>query len=94
MDATGLTMETVVTLGQQMLFTALLISLPMLGIGLIVGVTVSIFQAATQVNEQTLTIVPKLVAVALALLISLPLLLRILLDYTTNLFSSLPNYIQ
>lgn len=94
MEATGLSMETVVTLGQQMLFTALLISLPMLGIGLIVGVTVSIFQAATQVNEQTLTIVPKLVAVALALLISLPLLLRILLDYTTNLFASLPNLIQ
>lgn len=86
----GITMEEVISLGQEMLFTALVIALPMLGIGLIVGVTVSIIQAATQVNEQTLTIVPKLVSVAIALLFSLPLLLRVLLDFTTRIFSLLP----
>ncbi len=89
METSGLTMTEVVTLGQHMLTTALIIALPMLGIGLFVGVLVSIFQAATQVHEQTLTIVPKLVSVGLALMLSLPLLLRILLDFTIKMFSGL-----
>ncbi len=90
----ALTILDVITLGREMLFTALFIALPMLGIGLLVGVMVSIFQAATQIHEQTLTIVPKLVAVALALLFSLPLLIRVLLDFTVRLFESLPGLIQ
>ncbi len=90
----ALTILDVITLGREMLFTALFIALPMLGIGLLVGVMVSIFQAATQIHEQTLTIVPKLVAVALALLFSLPLLIRVLLDFTVRIFESLPKLIQ
>ena len=57
----------VINLGQQMMFNSLIISLPLLGIGLIVGVIISIFQAATQINEQTLTIVPKLLVVGITI---------------------------
>jgi flagellar biosynthetic protein FliQ len=60
----------------------------------VVGVAVSIFQAITQMQEQTLVLVPKILAVALVLLLCLPWMLQVLLTFTTNLFTNLPNYVR
>jgi flagellar biosynthetic protein FliQ len=74
--------------------TAILLSGPMLLIGLVVGILVSMFQAATQINEMTLVFVPKMLAVAVALLVFFPWMLRIISDFTQNLFANLPMYIR
>jgi flagellar biosynthetic protein FliQ len=79
-----MTPELVVDIGRNSLYTLLLVSAPMLGAGLLIGVVVSILQAVTQVNELTLTFVPKIVGVALAVVIFLPWIIRILVNYTTN----------
>jgi flagellar biosynthesis protein FliQ len=85
--------EFVIGLAGQALYTVLKISAPMLGIGLIVGLLVSIFQATTQIQEQTLAFVPKIVAVFLALLIFGPWILTTMVDFTSNLLGNLANYI-
>ena len=74
--------------------TTILLSGPMLFVGLVVGILVSMFQAATQINEMTLVFVPKMLAVALALLAFFPWMLRIISDFTQNLFVNLPMYIR
>jgi flagellar biosynthesis protein FliQ len=74
--------------------TAILLSGPMLCVGLVVGILVSMFQAATQINEMTLVFVPKMLAVAVALLVFFPWMLRIISDFTQNLFINLPMYIR
>lgn len=89
----GLSMEMVVKLGQDMMFHALLVGLPMLGVALVVGVLISIIQAATQVNEQTLTIVPKLVVVGTTLMFCMPWIISVLTEYATNLINLLPTVI-
>lgn len=70
----------------------LMISLPMLLAGLIVGLLVSIFQATTQINEMTLTFVPKIFAVILVLIFTLPWMLHTLLDYTQKIFNLIPSF--
>ncbi len=80
----------VIELGQLMMSKALLISLPLLGVGLIIGVLISIFQAATQINEQTLTIVPKLLLVGVTLMVLMPWLIQEMSDLTLRLFNELP----
>jgi flagellar biosynthetic protein FliQ len=74
--------------------TAILLSGPMLCVGLVVGILVSMFQAATQINEMTLVFVPKMLAVAVALLVFFPWMLRVISDFTENLFINLPMYIR
>ena len=73
---------------------AILLAAPMLFAGLVVGLIVSIFQAATQINEMTLVFVPKMLGVALALLFFFPWMLKIIIGYTQNLFINLPTYIR
>ncbi len=68
----------------------LLLSAPMLGFGLVTGVMVSIFQAVTSIQEMTLTFIPKIVMVFLALLLFLPWLLQSLLSFTTRIFHQIP----
>jgi flagellar biosynthetic protein FliQ len=85
--------EFVIGLAGQALYTVLKVSAPMLGIGLIVGLLVSIFQATTQIQEQTLAFVPKIIAVFLALLIFGPWILYIMIDFTSHLLGNLANYI-
>ena len=77
-------------LGRQALMTTLLIALPLLGVGLIVGVLISILQAVTQVQEMTLTFVPKIIAMALAAIILLPWFLARLSEYAVEMFSPMP----
>jgi flagellar biosynthetic protein FliQ len=74
--------------------TAILLACPMLLVGLFTGVLVSIFQAATQINEMTLVFVPKMIGVALALLVCFPWMLKLITAFTTNLFVNLPLYVR
>ena len=71
----------------------LLISAPMLGLVLLVGLAVSVFQATTSIQEQTLAFIPKIVAVFVAILIFGPWMLRLMVEYVTNVLVNLPYYI-
>ncbi len=86
-----MTPETVATIGKEAIETVLLISAPMLGFGLVVGLMVSVFQAATQIQEMTLTFVPKIVAVFIALLIFFPWMMQTMIEFTRELILSIPN---
>ncbi|MFZ2161847.1 MAG: flagellar biosynthesis protein FliQ [Sideroxyarcus sp.] len=85
-----MTPESVMTIGQQALELTLMVSAPMLLTGLIIGLIVSVFQAATQINEMTLSFIPKLVGMFVVLIITGPWMIGILLDYMTRLYSSIP----
>lgn len=76
----------VLTLFQGALSTAFVLAGPILGFGLVAGLLVSIFQAATQIHEMTLTFVPKIAAVVLCLVLLLPWMLRRLIEFTATLF--------
>lgn len=89
-----MTPEFVVTLAQEAIKITIYISLPMLGIGLVVGVLISLFQAVTQIQEMTLTFIPKIIAIFLALLVAFPWILDKMITYTTNLFLNIPQYIR
>ena len=88
-----MTAELVLGLGREAIMLVLLVAGPMLAFGLIVGLTVSIFQAVTQVHEMTLTFIPKIVAVAFALILFLPWMISIVTDFTTRLFESIPSLV-
>jgi len=85
-----MTPESVMTLGQQALELTLLLAAPALLAGLAVGLLVSVFQAATQINEMTLSFIPKLVAMLAALVIAGPWMLQLMLDYMRRLLENLP----
>ena len=72
----------------------MLVSAPMLGLGLIVGLLVSVFQATTSIQEQTLAFIPKIIAVFVAILIFGPWMLRIMVEYLTNILVNLPSYLS
>ena len=77
-------------LSRQALEVTLMVSAPMLLAGLVVGVLVSLFQAVTQIQEPTLTFIPKILAVSLALLLFLPWMLTTLVQFTRRVFEALP----
>mgnify|MGYP000908892452 CR=1 FL=1 len=81
-------------LGRDALFMVMLISAPMLGLGLLVGLLVSVFQATTQIQEQTLAFIPKIIAVFVAILVFGPWILSLLVDYTRELFVAIPQMIR
>ena len=85
--------DLVIQMAQEALRMVLIISAPMLGLGLLVGLTVSIFQATTSIQEQTLAFIPKIVAVFVAILIFGPWMLRLMVEYVTNVLVNLPYYI-
>jgi flagellar biosynthetic protein FliQ len=85
-----MTPETVVTIGRHALEITLMLAAPLLLTALAVGLIVGIFQAATQINEMTLSFIPKLLAMAAVLAITGPWMLRTLVEYTRNLFESIP----
>mgnify|MGYP001168471385 CR=1 FL=1 len=74
---------------RQGLTTVLTVSGPMLAVGMIVGLIISIFQATTQIQEQTLSFIPKILAIFLTLIIGSPWMVRVLVDFTTELFAYL-----
>lgn len=88
-----MTPELVLGIFQRAVEVILVVSLVILIPALIVGLSVSMFQAATQINEMTLSFIPKLIVTLLVLTLAGPTLLRILMDYTLELFNSIPSYI-
>lgn len=83
----------VIGIAGQAVYTVLKASAPMLLIGLAVGLVISVFQATTQIQEQTLAFIPKIVAVLLSILVFGPWILTTLVDFTANLFNNLYQYI-
>ena len=88
-----MTPETVMTIGSRALEITLLLAGPLLLVALVTGLVVGAFQAATQINEMTLSFIPKLLAMALALVIIGPWMLKTLISYTRELFESIPSLI-
>lgn len=89
-----MTPEFVIGFGRQAIELCLMMALPMLAVGLGVGVVVSIVQAATQIQEQTLTFIPKIVCMFIALLVALPWLMERMITFTREVFISIPQYVQ
>ena len=85
-----MTPQMVVSIGREALQVTLLVAAPMLAFGLLVGLVISIFQAVTQINEMTLTFVPKILAVSLALLLFLPWIINTMTDFTRHMFALIP----
>lgn len=81
---------TVIQLGREMLLLTLYLSVPIMVVGMAIGLVVSIFQAMTQIQEQTLTFVPKIIGILVAILILLPWSLELMVDYTVRLIEEMP----
>jgi flagellar biosynthetic protein FliQ len=85
--------DTVINLATTAMALAFKVSIPLLGVGLVVGLLVSIFQAVTQIQEQTLAFIPKIVALAAVLMILGPWMLNQLLAYTADLWGGIPQMV-
>lgn len=88
-----MTPETIMTMGSQAIQVSLLLGAPLLLVALVVGLIVSIFQAATQINEATLSFIPKLLAVFVTLVVAGPWMLGQMLDYMRALFNGIPQLV-
>ncbi len=86
--------STVVAIGKNAMEIALLVSMPILIISLIAGLFVSVFQAVTQIQEMTLTFIPKIIAVAVSLIFLAPWITKLMVNYTVQLYSSIPSLIK
>ena len=84
----------IINLGREVFFTAVMVASPMLIAGLIVGVTISVIQTATSIQEQTLTFIPKIVAVVVSLILFMPWMMQTLLDFSIELINNIPDYIR
>ena len=85
--------QQVLTAGQQGLYLLLMVSAPVLLTVLVVGLLVSVFQAATQINEATLSFVPKLIVMFVTLLVAGPWMITVMTDYMRRLFEAIPGMI-
>ena len=88
-----MTPETIMSMGNQAIQVSLVLAAPLLLVALVVGLVISIFQAATQINEATLSFIPKLLAVFATLVVAGPWMLAQMLDYMRQLFSSIPQLV-
>ncbi len=86
-----MTPQFVLALGREAILLTLMVSAPMLAAGLLVGLIISVLQAVTQIHEMTLTFIPKIVAVAFALLIFLSWMINLIVDFTIRLINSIPS---
>lgn len=89
-----MSIEFITSLGREALLITLIISAPLLGFALLTGVLISLFQAVTQIQEMTLTFVPKIVVILLTMIVFGPWILRILINFSIALFMNLPNYMK
>jgi flagellar biosynthetic protein FliQ len=89
-----MTPETVTTIGQQALWVTMMIAAPMLLSALAVGLLVGMFQAATQINELTMSFIPKLLVLVAALVVAGPWMLSVISSYTVQLFAQIPSLIS
>ncbi|RHW33301.1 flagellar biosynthetic protein FliQ [Neobacillus notoginsengisoli] len=88
-----MTPDSIMGLAQSSIYLTLMVLAPVLGIALVIGLTVSIFQAITQIQEQTLAFTPKIIAVFVSLLFFGPWMLTQMVDFTRNILSNLTSYI-
>ncbi len=88
-----MTPEVVMDIGRQAIEMTLLLSAPLLLAALVIGLIISVFQAATQINEQTLSFIPKLVGMLLVVLLAGPWMLQLMVDYIRRLFENIPQLI-
>jgi flagellar biosynthetic protein FliQ len=86
--------ELVLTLGQETLKTAAMLAAPMLGAALVVGLIVSVFQAVTQINEATLTFIPKIVIIAVVIVLAGPWMIDTISKFSTDLFENVSTYVR
>ena len=84
----------VIDVAQEAIKVVLMISAPILGLGLLVGLIVSIVQATTQIQEPTLSFIPKILAISLTLLIFGPWMMNIMYEFTVQLFENIPMYVK
>jgi flagellar biosynthetic protein FliQ len=89
-----MTQDFVIGFGRQSIELALMMALPMLGVGLGVGVIVGVIQAATQIQEMTLTFIPKIVCMFITLLLAMPWLMERMISFTREVFINIPLYIR
>ncbi len=88
-----MTPESVMTMGRQAVEVMLMVAAPLLLVALAIGLLVSIFQAATQINEMTLSFIPKLVGIFVALVLAGPWILSVMIDYMRQMLTSIPSLI-
>lgn len=88
-----MTEDTIIDLSQQALYVVVMLAAPMLISALLIGLTVGMFQAATQINEMTLSFIPKLFILVVALMVAGPWMLNVLINYTRDLYLSIPGLI-
>ncbi|MDH3891263.1 MAG: flagellar biosynthesis protein FliQ [candidate division Zixibacteria bacterium] len=86
-----MTPQLVVSIGREALILTLMLAGPMLAFALVIGITIALFQAVTQIQEMTLTFVPKILAVAAALLIFLPWMINLATDFLRHMFELIPS---
>ncbi len=84
-----MTEEFVITIAQTAVFTVLLVSSPMLGLALVVGLAIGVFQAVTSINEMTLTFIPKIIVVIVSVVVFAPWIIQIMQTFTTEIFGSI-----
>ncbi len=89
-----MTFGDVIGLGRDAIFVTLMVAAPVLLLSMVVGLVISIFQAVTQIQEPTLTFIPKILVSAAAILFFGPFMLAMLTDFTTRVFSSLPHLVR
>ncbi len=89
-----MTPENVMTIGRQAMEVTLMVAAPLLIVALVVGLLVSIFQAATQINEATLSFIPKLVAIFVTLVLAGPWMLTVMLDYMRQVLAGIPGMVN
>lgn len=85
--------DTIIDLSQQALYVIVMLAAPMLISALLIGLFIGMFQAATQINEMTLSFIPKLLILVIAIMVAGPWMLRLLVDYTQRLYLSIPGLI-
>ena len=86
--------STFISIGKNAMEVALLLSMPILVISLVAGLMVSVFQAVTQIQEMTLTFIPKIIAVAISLIFLAPWMTKLIVNYTTQLYMAIPSMIK
>lgn len=89
-----MTPEFIIDFGRKAMEMMLMLSLPMLGVGLVVGLAVSIFQATTHIQEQTLQFIPKILCISVTLVIAGPWMLEQLSDFAINVFTNFPDWVR
>jgi flagellar biosynthetic protein FliQ len=83
-----------IALGIQTFKIALLLSLPSLLVGMLIGLAVSIFQATTQINEMTLSFIPKIIGVVIIIILTMPWMMNEMVDFSTEVFNMIPTFVQ